>query len=237
MRSRWAVLVAPLAYLAAYELGRIGIAGASLDGFRPDNVYGILARVVGRGFHGLLALFPMAVGAGIGVVLARPPRRARSLIPSGVLSLAVVGLAILVALPGSTPPVLGVDGQPVPGSIAELTTVELGGQEQSILVRASDPDDPVLLYLSGGPGQSDPRRWPGAPRATGRRLRGGRLGPARHGHVVRSDRPHRGTHARAGGSGHDPAERAACRPLRRGAHLPAWRVAGSTLGVLLLRSA
>ncbi len=155
MRSRWAVLVAPLAYLVAYELGRIGIAGASLDGFRPDNVYGILALVVGRGFHGLLALFPMAVGAGIGAVLARPPRRAISLIPSGVLALAVVALAVLVALPASTPPVLGADGEPLPGSIAELTTVELGGTEQSILVRASDPDDPVLLYLSGGPGQSD----------------------------------------------------------------------------------
>ena len=154
MRSRWAVLVAPLAYLAAYELSRIGIAGASLDGFRLDTVYGVLALVVGRGFHGLLALFPMAVGAGIGVAAARP-KRAISLVPTAVLSLAVVALAVLVALPGSTPPVLGADGQPVPGSIAELTTVELGGQEQSILVRASDPDDPVLLYLSGGPGQSD----------------------------------------------------------------------------------
>jgi pimeloyl-ACP methyl ester carboxylesterase len=155
MRSRWAMLVAPIAYLVAYELSRIGIAGASLDGFRLDTVYGVLALLVGRGFHGLLALFPMAVGAGIGVAIARPPKRAIALIPTAILSVAVLALAVLVALPGSTPPVLGADGTPLPGSIAELTTVELGGQQQSILVRASDPDDPVLLYLSGGPGQSD----------------------------------------------------------------------------------
>ena len=155
MRSRWAMLIAPIAYLVAYELSRIGIAGASLDGFRLDNVYGVLALLVGRGFHGLLALFPMAVGAGIGVAIARPPKRAIALIPTGILSVAVVALAVLVAIPGSTPPVRAADGAPVPGSIAELATVELGGQQQSILVRASDPDDPVLLYLSGGPGQSD----------------------------------------------------------------------------------
>jgi pimeloyl-ACP methyl ester carboxylesterase len=33
--------------------------------------------------------------------------------------------------------------------------VELGGREQAISIRAADPDKPVLLYLSGGPGQSD----------------------------------------------------------------------------------
>jgi proline iminopeptidase len=62
---------------------------------------------------------------------------------------------VLVARPASTPPVRGADGQPVPGSIAELTSVELGGHEQAISIRAADPDKPVLLYLSGGPGQSD----------------------------------------------------------------------------------
>jgi pimeloyl-ACP methyl ester carboxylesterase len=51
--------------------------------------------------------------------------------------------------------VLGPDGRSVPGSIAELTRVRLGGEDQTILVRAADPSKPVLLYLSGGPGQSD----------------------------------------------------------------------------------
>jgi proline iminopeptidase len=60
-----------------------------------------------------------------------------------------------VAWPASTPPVLGPDGQPIPGSINELSTVRLGGTDQTIMVRAADPDAPVLLYLSGGPGQSD----------------------------------------------------------------------------------
>jgi pimeloyl-ACP methyl ester carboxylesterase len=154
MRSRLAVLLAPVAYIAAYELARIGIAGASLEAFRFDSIYGIAAFAAGRGFHALLALLPMVVGASIGLAIARP-RRLLALVPTGILTLAVIGLAILVALPASTPPVLGANGQPVPGSIAELTTVELGGQEQAISVRAADPDKPVLLYLSGGPGQSD----------------------------------------------------------------------------------
>jgi pimeloyl-ACP methyl ester carboxylesterase len=154
MHSRWALLLAPLAYIAAYELARIGIAGASLEGFRFDSVYGIAAFAAGRGIHGLLALLPMVVGLSIGLALARP-RRLLALVPTGTLSLGVIGLAVLVALPGSTPPVLGAGGQPVPGSIAELTTVDLGGHQQAISIRAADPDKPVLLYLSGGPGQSD----------------------------------------------------------------------------------
>jgi len=153
-RSRWAFVVAPLAYIVAYELSRVGIGGASLGPPRFDSANGIAAFVFGRGFHGLLALFPMVVGVSIGLAVARP-RRLVALVPTAILSLAVIGLAILVALPGSTPPVLDADGQPVAGSIAELSMVELGGQEQGLLIRAADPDDPVLLYLSGGPGQSD----------------------------------------------------------------------------------
>ena len=162
MRSRWALLLAPLAYIAAYELARVGIRGATLEVIRFDSVYGIAAFATGRGVHGLLALLPMVVGGSIGIRFAGRGRRDRSrrwrvarLLPTAVLSLAVIGLAVLVARPGSTPPVLGADGQPVPGGIAELTTVKLGGHDQSISIRAADQDKPVLLYLSGGPGQSD----------------------------------------------------------------------------------
>jgi pimeloyl-ACP methyl ester carboxylesterase/uncharacterized membrane protein len=51
--------------------------------------------------------------------------------------------------------VLAPDGTPAPGSIAELATVRLGGTDQAVMIRAEDPEKPVLLYLSGGPGQSD----------------------------------------------------------------------------------
>jgi pimeloyl-ACP methyl ester carboxylesterase len=154
MRSRWGLVLAPAAYVLAYEIGRRGIAGSSLDGIRLDSVYGIAAFLAGRGLHGLLALYPMIVGILIGRAVSRPIRLA-TLMPPAVLGLTVAGLTLLVATPGSTPPVVGPDGQPIPGSMAELTTVELQGGRQTISIRAADPDNPVLLYLSGGPGQSD----------------------------------------------------------------------------------
>jgi pimeloyl-ACP methyl ester carboxylesterase len=38
--------------------------------------------------------------------------------------------------------------------VAELTTVRINGQDQALLIRGYDVEKPVLLYLSGGPGQS-----------------------------------------------------------------------------------
>jgi proline iminopeptidase len=161
-RTRWALILAPIAYIVVYELSRRGLAGASVAPIRLDSTYGIVALVVGRGFHGLIALVPMAAGISLGAALAGRggPRRSRrrsvfTWTPRVLLTATVIGLAVVVALPASTPPVAGSDGRPLAGSIAEISTVRLGGQDQTILVRAANPDNPVLLYLSGGPGQSD----------------------------------------------------------------------------------
>jgi pimeloyl-ACP methyl ester carboxylesterase len=70
-------------------------------------------------------------------------------------TVALAGLAVWIALPPVVPPVLGADGEEVPGSISELVRVEIGGNEQWIELRGANPDNPVLLYISGGPGQSD----------------------------------------------------------------------------------
>ena len=48
---------------------------------------------------------------------------------------------------------------PLPGSIAELTTANIGGHEQALMIRGYDVNKPILLYLSGGPGQSS-LPWP-----------------------------------------------------------------------------
>ncbi len=57
-----------------------------------------------------------------------------------------------------TPPILGEDGQPLPNSITSLEKVRLGGVDQWLILRGQDQDNPVLLFLSGGPGASEAGR-------------------------------------------------------------------------------
>lgn len=53
-----------------------------------------------------------------------------------------------------TPAIVDAQGKPVPGSIASLEQVRLGGTDQWISLRGNSIDSPVLLWLSGGPGGS-----------------------------------------------------------------------------------
>jgi pimeloyl-ACP methyl ester carboxylesterase len=72
-------------------------------------------------------------------------------IAAGVV-LAPLAVILFLGVSGSTPPITGADGRPLPNSIAALESVEIGGLRQWILMRGADRGNPVLLWLHGGPG-------------------------------------------------------------------------------------
>ena len=152
-RSRWILPVLGVCYIVGVELGRTGVPAASLA-IRLDNPYGVIAFMLARGLHGLLVLLPLIFGVLLGIRIVSGPGRGRP-IGAAVFGVVSLGLAMLVVWPGSTPPVTGPDGRPIVGSIAELARIPVGGTEQTVMIRAASPDRPVILYLAGGPGQSD----------------------------------------------------------------------------------
>jgi len=56
---------------------------------------------------------------------------------------------------GRTPAFRDPHGEPVPGSIAEIKWVRLGGLDQWVLIRGENITNPVLILLHGGPGMSE----------------------------------------------------------------------------------
>ncbi|MDD7968420.1 alpha/beta fold hydrolase [Actinomycetospora lemnae] len=167
LRSRWAMLLAPVVFAVAVELGRVGVVGPTVDRPQISTFFGVLVLVLGRGFHALVQLLPMVLGAAVGAGLARrrsgaavahARRRAAQWARRGVAALvavALVAVAVVLTRPGTTAPIVDPAGRPVPGSVAELATVRLGGHDQTVMIRGRDANAPVVLYLAGGPGQSD----------------------------------------------------------------------------------
>lgn len=167
MRSRWAMLVGPLVFAAVFEVMRVGASGPTVDGVRLTSTYGVMAFVVGRAFLALMTLAPMALGAvmGAGAVRAaghtpKPHGWSRSALNlrrafTVTFVLAFVAFVALLARHAQTDPILGADGEALPGSVAELTNVEIDGHDLGLMIRGNDVDNPVLLFLAGGPGGSE----------------------------------------------------------------------------------
>jgi len=159
VHSRWAMVLAPTVFVAIYELTRIGVDGPMVDAIHP-SAYGVIALITGRGFHALLTLLPMVLGAALGAGMVRERTSRGWKVAVGRLGVVVAGLALLGLIagllrPATTAPVVGADGQVVPGSVAELTRVDVGGHDARLLIRGTSTDNPVLLFLAGGPGGSE----------------------------------------------------------------------------------
>lgn len=157
MRSPWAMVLAPLSYMLAIEVGRFSIIGPTVDGLRLNEVFGVLALILGRGFHGLVGVLPMILGAYWGwaivrfgvsnkIPLIQVIRAGNKWAIRATLGLSLLGLLLL--LPAKTPTILDANGKALPGSITSLEKVRLGGHEQWIMLRGHSTDKPVLLYRS-----------------------------------------------------------------------------------------
>lgn len=154
-KTGWALL-ASLAILTAY----FGL----LRPFLSDQSTVYLEFVV----LGMILLTTLLAGIlliinGIRGLLSKLQNKPNRPIGGNMIFLFVMLILLAAFLLGSqwtahTPAILGADGKPLPGSIAALEKVKLGGTDQWLIIRGNDITKPVLLFLSGGPGGSEAGR-------------------------------------------------------------------------------
>lgn len=165
--TRWAALAAPALHLAGFELARatvFRVDGPTLGRPRFDVTMGVLVFLASHVMYAVVAALPMAVGALLGAAAVRRGRprsrlgRVGLVVRRAFTALLAIGLswlALALIRPAAVAEVLDADGRPVPGSVASLEKVRLGGVDQWVSIRGRDATNPVLLHLSGGPGSSD----------------------------------------------------------------------------------
>lgn len=73
-----------------------------------------------------------------------------------ILSIAfIIFLLLLSWSPGKIAPYVDEHGEVIAGSVLEITKVEIGGMEQGMIITGKNEQNPVLLFLHGGPGNPE----------------------------------------------------------------------------------
>ena len=70
---------------------------------------------------------------------------------STLLGFFLITCILLVYSPGKIEPYLDDTCKPIPGTIAEKTFIEIGAVQQGMFIRSKNINNPVLLYVHGGP--------------------------------------------------------------------------------------
>jgi pimeloyl-ACP methyl ester carboxylesterase len=68
-----------------------------------------------------------------------------------VTCILILVIVLLIYSPGKPEPFLDKSGEPIPGSISEKIFVKIGGVRQGMFIRGKNINNPLLLYIHGGP--------------------------------------------------------------------------------------
>jgi proline iminopeptidase len=161
-QNRWIYLAAPAFFWTFFEISRFGTSGPTVDTFNLRSTYGIIAFILGRLIPFLLTVIPMLVGIRYGLWLKARASETFSIkfsvinwVVTIIATVVVILVAYLFARKPVTAPILGANDEALPNSVAEIISIEIGGHDQSLMIRGRNMDNPVILFLAGGPGGTE----------------------------------------------------------------------------------
>ncbi len=79
----------------------------------------------------------------------------------GIIVLSIIGIGLMgvgiiaINSSGKLKPLKDKDGEEIADALTEKSFIEIGGVRQGFFIRAENPENPVILFLHGGPGSPE----------------------------------------------------------------------------------